>query len=205
MGGFGMGGFGGGNLTFLYNQLLNAPSVRKEVKVSDEDRNKIREATAKVDAKIRAMYAEEMVKAFEDSLTPEQFKRLKGIVLQQAGVQALNDKLLQKELKMSDEQLAKLKTIGEDSGKKFRELFSGDVDRETIGEKMQEIRKESEKQMMGVLTEEQAAQLEKLMGEDFKIPPAELRGPGRGFGGPGGAGPGGNNGERRRPPAKSEE
>ena len=216
-GGFMMGGMGGGSVSSQFDRLLNSASVRKEVNVSDEDRTKIREATEKVNAKIRAMYAEELTKAFEETLRPEQFKRLKGIALQQAGVQALNDPQLQKELKMTDEQVAKLKAIGEDSGEKTRELFSGDVDRETIGEKMQSIREDAEKQMTALLTDDQTASLEKMMGDDFKIPPEELRGPGRGgFGGAGGrggaggtprgfGGPGGNDGQRQRPAAKSEQ
>ena len=82
---------------------------------------------------------------------PNQLARLKGIAIQQAGVRALFDKDIQKDLKLSDDQTAKIKTIGEDSQKKMGELFAPGADRSEMRTKMDELRKESEKQLMDVL------------------------------------------------------
>ena len=59
---------------------------------------------------------------------------------------------------------------------------------------MQEMRKDTEKQILDVLTDDQKASFEKMKGEKLEIPASELRGPG----GPGGPGQG-------RPPAKTAE
>jgi hypothetical protein len=213
----------GANVSMMYGFLLNTPTVQKELELVDEQKAKIKELGEKAMAAMREMRAgmgsmrdpnlsederrakgEEMgkkmqaqmeagKKAIEEILLPHQLERLKGIALQRAGIEAINDKQIQQDLKLSDEQVAKIKSIGEEAGKKFGALFSEGADRETIGPKMQEIGKDRAKQLTDVLTEDQRATLEKMKGEKLEIPASELRGPG-GFGGPGG--------ERRRPPAK---
>jgi len=214
--------------------LLSSATVQKELELVDDQKAKLKEAGQKAQAAMREMFsgmrdlseedrrakmqemgkkmqaqAEQMKKAIEEILLPHQLERLKGIALQVAGVQALNDKEVQQDLKLTEEQVAKIKSINEAAGKKIRALFADeDLDRRTMGTKMQEIRKDTEKQILDVLTDEQKASLEKMKGEKLEIPASEMRGPGGpggrgGRGGQGQGGPGGPGGGR--PPAKTAE
>jgi hypothetical protein len=222
--GFGMAGGGGGiSVSSQYGRLLNAPTVQKELKLSEEQIAKIREAGDKAQAAMRDMFSgmgnsrelsaeerramavesgkkmqaqqEETKKAIEAVLQPTQLERLKGIALQTSGVQSLNDKQIQQELKLEEYQTAAIRLIGDRSGKKTRELYGRGADFQAAGAKMQELRTEAEKQIMDVLTDEQKALLDKMKGDKLEIPDSELRGFGGrgrgGFGGPGGGGPGG--------------
>lgn len=216
--GFGMfGGGAGAALSGQYGRLLTMPSVQKELELVDDQKDKIRAASEKMMSSMgelrdgmsppspdmsqeeRQKWMEDMQKkmqpiqdeyqkAVEAALLPKQVKRLKEIALQVVGAQALNIKQVQEDLKLTSDQLDKIKTINEDMGKKIREMFeSGDF--QGMRTKMPEIRQENEKQLTGVLTAEQKASLEKMKGEKLDIPDSELRGPGgRGRGGPGGPG-----------------
>ena len=214
--GFGMfGGGSGASLSMMYGPLLNVPAVQKDLDLLDDQKAEIKPAGEKAQAAMRELFsgmrdlsqeerrakmeeigkkmqaqAEEMKKTIEHTLLPDQLKRLKGIALQVAGVRALDDKEVQQDLKFSDEQTAKIKSIGEDSMKKIRELFSEGGDRQTMGPKIQELRKDSEKQIMDVLSDDQKASLEKMKGDKLEIPPTEFGGFG-GRRGPGGGGAGG--------------
>ena len=126
--------------------------------------------------------------------SPHQLERLKGIALQRTGIRALSFKQVQEDLKLTDDQVAKIKSINEAAGKKMRELFQAGGNPQDNFPKMQEIGKETEKQLEDVLTADQKASLEKMKGEKLDIPASEMRGPGFGAGGP--------RGDRRRPPAK---
>jgi len=234
-----MGGGGGGafGLSAMYGFLLASPTVQKELELIDDQKAKLKEVNDKAQAAMREMFsgmgnmremseedrrkrfeemrkkgeaqAESTKKAIEEILLPHQLERLKGIALQRAGVAALNDKEIQHDLKMTEEQVAKLKAINEEAAKKAQEMFAGmrDLSPEErqarfaeMGQKMQESRKETETRLMNVLTAEQKETLEKMKGEKLEIPESELR-PRFGFG-PGG--PGGPGGERRRPASRQE-
>jgi len=214
------GGPGGGSLSSQYGRLLNAPTVQKELQLTEDQIAKIKEMGEKSQAAMREMFSgmrdmremsdaerqarmkesgtkmqalqEATKKAIEGVLSPPQLERLKGIALQSMGVQALYDKQVQQDLKLEEYQAAAIRVIRERSGKKTRELFAGGGDPKTFGEKTQEIGKEAEKQIMEVLTSEQRDLLEKMKGAKLEIPPSEMF---RGFGGPGGMGrPGGSGG-----------
>jgi Spy/CpxP family protein refolding chaperone len=217
--GMGMGMMGGGmraSVSMMYGILLNSATVQKDLDLLDEQKAKIKEITDNAQKAMRETFSkmgnpgdmtdeeraemrkkmqaqgEKTTKDIEGVLLPDQLKRLKGIALQRMGVAALNDKGVQKELKLSDDQVAKLKTVGEDSMKKMRELFGSGEDRDAMRKKMQELGKDAEKKMMDVLSDEQKASLEKMKGKTLKIPDAELVPPGfRGRGNRGGAGGGG--------------
>ncbi len=230
-----MGGGGGGafGLSAMYGSLLASPTVQRELELVDEQIAKLKEVNEKAQAAIREMFsgmgnlrdmgeeerrarfeemrkrseaqAENIKKAIEEILLPHQVERLKGIALQRAGVAALNDKEIQRDLKMTEDQVAKIKAINEEAAKRAQEMFAGmrDLSPEDrraqfaeMGQKMQESRKETETQLMNVLTAEQRETLENMKGDKLEIPESELR-PRFGFGGPGG-------GERRGPRARQE-
>jgi Spy/CpxP family protein refolding chaperone len=212
------GMFGGPapSLSMLYVPLLGTPTVQKDLKLTDDQKDKIKDARDRADAARRELFSgmrdlsdeerrekmqevgkkmqaqmEETKKAIEDALSPDQLKRLRAVAVQIMGMAAITDKAVQKELKLSDDQTAKIKTIGEDAMKRMRDLFSsmrtlspeerGEKMRE-LGAKMQESRKETEKQLGDVLNEDQKAEFEKLKGEKLEIPPGEFMVPGRGPG-----------------------
>ena len=131
----------------------------------------------------------ETQKSLEAILEAPQLQRLRGIAIQQimqqtGGVQqVLGDKQVQEDLKLEKYQIAAIKAIGDQTGKKTRELYTSmEGDRTGIREKSDELRKGSEKQMLDVLTDEQRAALEKMQGEKLEIPREELNPWGKGFG-----------------------
>ena len=136
----GRGGFGGGPDTLALN-----PSVQKELNLSEDQIQKIKDVTQSIRDKhkdesdavrnlqgderrekgqeLRKKISDETNQALAGILKPEQSKRLKEITLQQRGPQAFNDPETQKALNLTDDQKDKIKTINEDSAKDMRELF----------------------------------------------------------------------------------
>jgi Spy/CpxP family protein refolding chaperone len=139
-GGGGRGGFGGGPGNLIQNQ-----SVQKELKLTDEQIQKVKDATQSINEKFRderaglrnlqgderrekgqelgKKIAAETNQALASILKPEQQKRLKEITLQRDGPRAFNTEDVQKSLKLTDEQKDKIKTINEDAAKDMREIF----------------------------------------------------------------------------------
>lgn len=227
-GGRGFGGFGGGfNRGGSPMFLLRADAVRKELKVtedqqelinilndelrenrpeftgnfremSEQERNEFREKMEKWSAEQTAQ-AKETLKTILDE---GQYKRLEQIQLQTQGVNALLQDEVAQALKLTPEQITKLKETQEANGEAMRtamrEAFQGGrdgVDREAMREKMDTLRKESEAKMLAHLTAEQQAQFTSMKGEPFEMPRDAFgfggrggRG-GRGFGGPDGGRP----------------
>ncbi len=209
--GFGMfgAGFARASVSGQYERLLNMPSVQKELNLTDDQKAKIREIGDKGRSAMRDLFSsmrdvreedrkakaeemgkkmqaqgEETRKAVEAVLQLNQRERLRGIAIQTLGVQALHDKEVQQDLKLEDFQIAAIRVLDERAGRKTRELFAPGSDPKTIGEKSKELRTETDKRIMRLLSEEQIAALEKLKGAKFEIPESEMRGP-RGFGGRG--------------------
>jgi Spy/CpxP family protein refolding chaperone len=220
--GFGRGGFTS-SLSMMYPMLLNSATVQKDLDLVADQKAKIKEISDKADAARRELFSgmrdltqeerqakfaesrkkmeemgEKTNKEIEGVLLPDQLKRLKAIALQRMGVMALSDKTVQKDLKLTNDQTAKIKSIGEDSMKKMGELFSSGLERDEMREKAQELRKAGEKQVMDVLTADQKTALEKMKGKELKIPNSELRM--QGFGGRGGRRGGGGGGGGGNPP-----
>lgn len=186
--GFGPGGFGpmmggmGGMLSPYV--LLNADAVAKELKLTDDQKAKIRQINEKAQAAMREAFEgladlspeerrekmaglrekmqnqrKETNKALEAALTDGQAKRLKEIFIQVRGEQALRDPEVQAALGLSEDQKEKIRSP------------------------------------LAVLTDDQKAAFEKMKGEKFDVSSIRVGGPGMGMGG---FGPGG---ERPRPPA----
>jgi hypothetical protein len=219
--GFGMfGGGQGTSISAQYGRLLNSPTVQKELELVDDQKTKLGEANQTMRDSMQEVFSgmqpptpdmtpdeprkageemqkkrqpiqEKYQKAVESILLPNQVKRLKEIALQVAGTQALSDKQVQEDLKLSSDQVDKIKTINEDMGKKIQALIAeANGDFQSIRPKMQELRPDTEKQLTGVLTDAQKASLEKMKGQKLEIPASELGGRGGFRGGPGGPGRG---------------
>lgn len=171
------GPVGGGSLA------TNA-SVQKELKMTDEQIEKAKEALKTVGTKFkddrpgkdatpeqRAEFgkkvSEATTKALADILKPEQVKRLRQIELQQRGI---TDADAQKELKLSDEQKTKIKEIGDKSREEMGNIFkNAQGNREEAREKMTKLRKETQEKQTAVLTDAQKKQLKEMQGEAFEV------------------------------------
>lgn len=164
--GFGRGGFGMGGQNMDPAQLLRLAQVRQELKVTDEQMEKVPDA---------------VLKALADVLNPEQMKRLKQIDLQVKGYKALNDSKVQTALKMTSEQKDNIKTIIDDSDREMREIMKeaqgGGGGFQEIREKMTTLRKEAQTKALGVLNADQKREWQEMTGEEFKLD----FGPGGGF------------------------
>jgi hypothetical protein len=190
------GGFGrdGGSLS----GLLRSDEVLKEIEVTDEQKAELtkvldesrgerpdfggfrdlseeerakrfaemREAAAKRNADLKAK--------LEKVLLPPQMKRLNELSVQRQGVSALSNPEVAAALKLTDMQKETLAATIEKNGQKMRELFQGAGDnREGLREKMEQLRKESNEAVLGVLSEEQKKQFEEMKGEAFEFPQRE--------------------------------
>jgi hypothetical protein len=142
--GFGGGMFGGGFSAF--SMLANNKVLQEELKVTDEQKDKLKEALKPIQEKQRELrgiftpgeqpteeqlkefreksekIAADTKKAVEGVLKPEQAKRLTQINHQVMGVRAFTDKEVQAELKLTDEQKEKIKGIAEEYAKDSQEI-----------------------------------------------------------------------------------
>jgi Spy/CpxP family protein refolding chaperone len=178
------GGFRGGPGFLLMNS-----GVQKELKLTDDQVKKIRDALAKVRedlkddleklgdrdlpredrAKLMAKVNEANTKALAGILKADQAKRLKQITLQTRGAQAFSDPEVQKALKLDDGQKDKLRKIAQESGQKMRELFQGGGDMQEVMKKIAELRKETMTKAAGVLTDEQKKTWKEMTGTPFEL------------------------------------
>ncbi|HHM12780.1 MAG TPA: hypothetical protein ENJ16_04450 [Planctomycetaceae bacterium] len=159
------------------------PDFSRFREMSQEERRKAFEKMREEAAK----RAKQMEAKIKEILLPEQWERLQQIRIQAMGIRALTDPDVQAKLKLTEEQVQKMRSAFEEVGRKMMELFrSGQRD------KIASMREEMEKKLLGILTDEQKAAFEKLKGKkvDFELRPQFRRGgPGR-RGGRGGEGRG---------------
>ncbi|HUG67613.1 MAG TPA: hypothetical protein VMM76_07670 [Pirellulaceae bacterium] len=138
-------------------------------------------------------------------LLPHQMDRLSQIELQTQGIRALTTDEVVKELDLSDKAKADIETTIAASGEKMRAamqtLFQGG-NRDGIREKMEELRKGIEEEVLAKLTQSQRDKFAEMKGEPFEMPQGGFGGPGgqRGRGGEGGRG--GDGGGRPQRPAQ---
>lgn len=212
-GGFGgFGGFGGAGLaaTLTFNRQL-----QEELKMDEDQLNKLREAqTGMADelrdilGKLRDASPEErtgimrklgetQTKAVHSVLKPQQIKRLNQIENQQAGLNMYTKEDVQKSLKLSEEQIDKIKVIAGDLQKDTRELRGGGGGGRGFGRvdpqvqrKIDALQKEAQEKIEDLLTSDQKNLVKDLTGEPFKLDNQGFGGfgGGGGFGGLGGGG-----------------
>lgn len=180
---------GGGGLAML---LLNK-SVQDELKISTDQADKVRETISQVNAKykedlsklrdlseeerrekgreLRTKISDEVMKSLAEVLKPEQVTRLKQIELQQRGIRAFTSEDVQKQLKLTDEQKEKIKSITEASQKEMRELFrgSGDGNPEEARKKITALRKDALDKALDVLNANQRKEWKAMTGEPFEV------------------------------------
>jgi Spy/CpxP family protein refolding chaperone len=194
----GQGGFGGmrGGLGGL--MLLRSEVVQKDLQLTDEQKesitklqDKAREAFSSLQGLSREEMQSKMQELRKDQdekiggiLDAKQKVRLKEIGLQQAGPFALANKEVAEALKLTDDQVNKIKELTDGFQKEMREAFQSAQnggDASAARETFTKIRKEGSEKLLAVLTDEQKASFEKMKGAKIDLPPG-------GFGGRRGGG-----------------
>jgi len=197
-----MRGGGGGTLFLLRNE-----KVQSDLALTDDQKasvQKLLDAAQEARSSLQGLQGEERTAKMQELrkgqdekvagiLNDKQKARLKEIGLQQRGPSALTDKEVAEALKLTDDQVNKLKEIADAMQKDMQEAFQSagqGGDRTAVREKATKIRKDSTDKMLAVLSDEQKASYEKMLGAKIDLPQ------GAGFGGGGGRGQGG--GRRNR-------
>ena len=184
-GGFGGGGFGGA-------MLLTNKGVQKEMKLTDEQAEKVQTFAREFGAKTREEYqgvtelpegerrekmqelgktrAAALHKGLAEILKPEQHKRFEQIELQAAGPNAFATPKVVEGLKLTKEQRDSIRQVNEDLRKVMtdaREDFQND--REGAMKQMLEGRKAASEKVMALLTAEQKSSWKEMVGEPFEV------------------------------------
>lgn len=183
----GRGGMGGGGAMLLVNK-----GVQKELKLNDEQTEKVETFAREWGAKMREEYqglndlsederrtkmqelnkgrAEALHKGLAEIMKPEQHKRFEQIDLQVSGSNAFATPKVVEGLKITDEQRAKIRQVNEDLRQTMadaREDFQND--REGAMKQMLEGRKAASEKVMAMLTEEQKSSWKEMVGEPFEV------------------------------------
>ncbi len=174
--------------------LLNRADVQKDIKITDAQKTKLdayqtarREEMRNggggaggggqaVDQKARAkMQAEnnaKQEKAIKEIIDEKQWARVRQIWVQLQGNRALNNAEVQKELKLDEAQIAKIKELqakAQEANQSVREKVQN---QEITREESQEVNRKNNEtlatELGKVLTEEQAKALKAMGGEPFK-------------------------------------
>ncbi|MHB8637292.1 MAG: hypothetical protein ACYC96_12555 [Fimbriimonadaceae bacterium] len=184
--------------------------VGKELKLTDDEASKIRSASDDISQQRRQAFQDNqgdmaaVMKAMtklndslaatvKGTLTDDQFKRLLEIYVQRAGIMAVTDANIQKNLKLTDSQIKDIKDLQDKQNEANRSLFekvrSGEIDRADVGAMMQKNTDALKADLGKVLTDDQRAQFKTMGGTPFTFDPAEpFGGFGRRAGGGGGGG-----------------
>jgi Spy/CpxP family protein refolding chaperone len=187
-GGRGMGGgMGGGPVALLTN-----PGVQKELKLTPEQIEKltavgaeIREKMSDVQSQLEGLdrqeqmakrqelmkpINEEAMKSAKKILKDEQYTRLTQIEIQQRGAMAFTDKEIAKKLSVTEEQTTKIKTLMADMQAEQREIMqSAGDDRQGAMRKSQELRAETSKKVMALMSDDQKKTWKELTGEPYTV------------------------------------
>lgn len=180
-------GFRGG-LAGSY-MLLRNKSVQEELKLSEEQSEKVTKIVEEAGAKMREKFEaipederrekgpevfravnDEIKAAAKDVIGAEKLTRLDQIILQQQGIQAFVSAKVQEKLKLTDDQKSKIKEIADDTQSKRQELFAGFADdREGTMQKLIALRKESSEKAAALLTDDQKKSWKELTGKPFEV------------------------------------
>lgn len=152
-GGFGQPQFGKGKggVGNDYWTLLKNVSVKDELKLSEQQAEKLPAA---------------LQKALAEVLNDKQLHRLHEIFLQQKGDTAFLEPEIKKDLKISTDQAQKIKDALDTLVKEQQEMFQGG---NFDFEKMQELQKSTTDKIHGLLTQEQKTAWTKMQGQPFEM------------------------------------
>jgi Spy/CpxP family protein refolding chaperone len=190
------GGPFGGRLggPMLMVGLLRSPQVQQELKLTDQQRQRLEQLGEQWREKMRGLrdlppeerrqkvegMRAEVEKQLATILNEQQMKRLKQIALQVEGYAALERPEIADQVGLTKEQRQKIRDILRQAAEKRREAFQqGQGDRQAAFQRMREIRQWVDGEIEKLLTAEQKKKWQELVGAPFKFE--------GGFGGFGGA------------------
>jgi hypothetical protein len=184
----GFGGFGGGLTGLLTNK-----GVQEELKISDEQKSKLKSAVEDIGGKykddlaaarkdkdrekseklLKAMGAD-VAKAAEGTLKPEQMKRLRQIeiwaALQNGNLQMLTQERVNDKIKLTEKQKDAIKEASDKLGAERREIFqNAGGNFEEARKKVEEKTKAAVDKFMDTLSADQKSALKELAGEKFEV------------------------------------
>jgi membrane-associated HD superfamily phosphohydrolase len=161
--------------------LLAAPTVIKEIKLTDEQAETFRKIVKEVYSKPQAdvqktmqQAQDEVNKAIPNVLRAEQAKRLKQIELQVNGILSFSKPEVQKKLKLSDKQKDEIKHLNDGLKKDIRKLIEGAAKTtvskrvEALG-KVPELKNDAARNAVKVLDDEQQKTWKEMTGEKFEL------------------------------------
>lgn len=161
--------------------LLHQESVQKELKLNDEEARKVHEFVGRqwkraqevdrLGAERRRQAFLEMTKQNEkfvdEVLKPEQRKRLHQIALQVAGLLCVTRESVARELKLTDDQKQEAHRLQQRARKEMQELLDSTT-AANRKEKLKELEATSRHRLMELLTDEQEAKWNKMVGPRFE-------------------------------------
>lgn len=196
------------NTTSLLPQVLNNKDLQADLKVTDDQKSKFKDVATKqadIQKQQRELFTgggqpdrtkmteirtemtkvnEEATKVLNDTLTAEQKSRLKQIEVQQLGLRAFTNAEVVKELKITDEQKAKIKEITDAVQKELTDAGIGGRPMGGRGQggnqpnaaaqaenrkKRTEINEKAIEKVTAELTDDQKKTLKTLTGEKFDL------------------------------------
>lgn len=188
-GGFGGGGFGGPGggpggdqndpLAILRSDVVKqeleiVPDQEEQLrKLGEELREEAAREQRKLQEELNARIAAKLKPKLEQILLPHQVTRLRSIQVSIQGLQALRDPSIAAELKITDDQKAKMEEVTSSLRTKMREMFANREEGGDMRAKFDELRKQVEADTLAVLTADQKAQFEKMKTDG--IDPEKLR------------------------------
>jgi hypothetical protein len=162
--------------------LLRQKSVQEELKLSEELCKKIAEFTIKeYEAYLKALklnneeeregkikdLEKENEKFIADNLSEAQRKRLDQITMQVIGLRLLTRPKVIEALKLSDEQVEKIKKLQAEARKNLADIVKT-KGREERNDKLAKLRVEIDKKIEAILTDEQKEKARAHVGEPFR-------------------------------------
>lgn len=158
--------------------LLRQKSVQAELKLAPATVDKVMKFTheqyeaAKKVLQLTEDERKERFKAMEkenkkfiaDNLKPDQRKRLNQITMQLTGLTQLTRPEIVKELKLTEEQLGKVKQLQKEARKNLAKIIDTKVGR---NDKLAKLREQTRENILNLLTEEQRVIARQMVGEPF--------------------------------------
>jgi hypothetical protein len=178
----------------MLGSLVENDAVQKELKLTDEQIKNCKAINQKIRDKFKGDFdkvpsikpegrgeyirgimkamGEEAARELPTALKPEQARRLHEIDMQQRGSQAFADPLVEKALKLNDDQKDLIKTINADAMKEMQQQMSqnaggGKIDE--LGKRMTALRKDTMDRVLATLTEEQRKAWTDYIGVPFDL------------------------------------
>ncbi len=161
--------------------LLRQKSVQEDLKTTPEQNQKIHAFADKQWKKVKAMKGsseserdrafEEMAKAnqefLQNTLRPEQVKRLNEIAMQVAGLLWVMRSDVASALNLADEQKQKIRELHREAHKEAQEALRSE-NQAVEEEKFREMRQANRRRLMSILTDDQKAKWRQMAGQPFR-------------------------------------